>query len=170
VKVEISKPVEMAWKPYTETSYTEQVTHYAKTLTSFLPSSLRPGIGSAVEVSEASFHRVVMVEGPVRLVLCVCYGGGGAAAWEVRQANCRLLLFAPSASKILPLWVPPSGKDVLEAQRPLFVCLEGDSLLSVRGAEAAGKPLMQLRCKQPVDEIATCARGLVVLAGGRATL
>ncbi len=164
-----------AWKPTSETSYSEQAAHYVKTLTSFLPSSLRPAAASSDELVDATFHRVVLVRGTAPRLVC-CAGiksGGGAAAWEVRpSAGCRLLSLAPAASRMVPLWAPTMAageEDALEKHRPLFAALEGESGIAIRG-EAAAKPVLMLRTKAAIDAVASCARGLVVLAGERATL
>jgi hypothetical protein len=168
---------EVGWKT-SEGSYAEQASHYVKTLASFLPSSLRPDLMSGpVEVHESTFVRAVLNEGgPLRLLLSLTYANNGAAIFDVRSSGVRLLLFAPAASRLLPLWAPfsssssSSPSDALERERPCFVAQEGDALLSVRGSDGVGKPLMQLRAKHPIDAFVSCPRGLVVLAGGRATL
>jgi hypothetical protein len=170
----VGAPLGSAWKATSETSYSETAAQYVKTLTSFLPSSLRPASASGDELLEASFHRLVLVRGqPMRLVCCASIrGGGGAAAWEVRAQGCRLLAVAPQATRLVPLWAPTTAggePDALEAHRPLFASLEGDSVIAIRG-DAAAKPVLLLRAKAPVAAVASCARGLVVLAGERATL
>ncbi len=124
----VDNKVEAVWKA-AESSYAEQASQYVKTLSSFLPSSMRPSVlgaggGSEVcaslssspvpvscllthpilflflffvfvfeKVLEASFHRLVPSEGAaVRLVLCLAYKSGGAAAWEVR-IRAKFILF-----------------------------------------------------------------------------
>ncbi len=80
-----------------------------------------------------------------------------------------MLLFLPSALRLVPLWAPSAGPDPLEAHRPCFAVLDNDSTISVRGS--ADKPLLQLRTKHPVDLFAACVGGgLTVLAGGKVSL